>query len=91
LYKEFWAAYDTPRHLYHFSPVAMKTLLERHGLQLHSIQPMWFDSFYVSMLSEKYKTGHTNLIRGFWNGAMSNLKALSRKEKASSLIYVITK
>ena len=90
-YKEFWAAYDTPRHLYHFCPIAMKRLLQNHGLQLRSIQPMWFDSFYVSLLSEKYKTGRSNLIRGFWNGALSNLKALSKKEKASSLIYVITK
>ena len=90
-YNEFWAAYDTPRHLYHFSPVAMKRLLESHGLQLRSIQPMWFDSFYVSLLSEKYKTGRSNLVKGFWNGALSNIKALSNKEKASSLIYIISK
>jgi len=50
---------------------------------------MWFDSFYVSMLSEKYKTGHPNLISGFWNGLRSNLKALSNKRRASSIIYVI--
>lgn len=89
LYNEFWAAYDTPRHLYHFSPEAMRKLLESHGLQLQSIKPMWFDSFYVSLLSEKYKSGHSNLLKGFWNGAVSNLKALFKKDKASSLTYII--
>ncbi len=88
-YKNFWAAYDTPRHLYHFSPDAMRFLLHQQGLQLHAIQPMWFDSFYVSLLSEKYKTGRSNLIGGFYRGAISNLKALVNREQYSSLIYVI--
>jgi 2-polyprenyl-3-methyl-5-hydroxy-6-metoxy-1,4-benzoquinol methylase len=91
LYKEFWAAYDTPRHLYHFSPASMRKLLESHGLQLQNIQPMWLDSFYVSLLSEKYRSGHENLVKGFWNGAVSNFQALFNKEKASSLIYIISK
>lgn len=91
LYKEFWAAYDTPRHLYHFSPTAMQKLLQSHGLQLKTIKPMWFDSFYVSLLSEKYKSGRSNLVKGFFNGAVSNLKAMFNKEKASSLIYIISK
>ena len=91
MYKEFWAAYDVPRHLYHFSPIAMRKLLEQHGLQLRKIKPMWFDSFYVSLLSEKYKSGQSNLFKGFWNGAVSNMKTLFNKEKASSLIYIITK
>jgi 2-polyprenyl-3-methyl-5-hydroxy-6-metoxy-1,4-benzoquinol methylase len=91
MYKEFWAAYDVPRHLYHFSPAAMSLLLQKHGLHIKAIKPMWFDSFYVSLLSEKYKSGHSNLIKGFWNGAVSNMKALSDKKKASSLIYIISK
>ncbi|MBC7830349.1 MAG: class I SAM-dependent methyltransferase [Chitinophagaceae bacterium] len=91
IYKEYWAAYDTPRHLYHFSPEAMQKLAGSHGLQVKKIRPMWFDSFYVSLLSEKYKTGHSNLIKGFWNGAISNIKALSNNKKASSLIYIISK
>ena len=90
-YKEFWAAYDTPRHLYHFSPASMKKLLEPHQLRIKKMIPMWFDSFYVSLLSEKYKSGRSNLLKGFWNGALSNAKALGKKEKASSLIYVISK
>ena len=57
VYKEFWAAYDVPRHLYHFSPASMKTLLEKHGMKVEKMKPMWYDSVYVSMLSEQYKTG----------------------------------
>jgi 2-polyprenyl-3-methyl-5-hydroxy-6-metoxy-1,4-benzoquinol methylase len=90
-YKEFWAAYDTPRHLYHFSPESMKKLIETHQLRIKKTIPMWFDSFYVSLLSEKYQSGHANLFKGFWNGTISNLKALMKKEKASSLIYIISK
>jgi 2-polyprenyl-3-methyl-5-hydroxy-6-metoxy-1,4-benzoquinol methylase len=91
LYQEFWAAYDTPRHLYHFSPAAMQNLLQSKGLQLKAIKPMWFDSFYVSLLSEKYKSRRSNLIKGFLNGAISNWKALFNKQKASSLIYIVSK
>lgn len=89
VYSNNWAAYDVPRHLYHFSPTAMKTLLAKHGMRVTEILPMWFDSFYVSMLSEKHKTGKNNLLKGFVNGLISNLKALGRNEKCSSLIYIV--
>jgi 2-polyprenyl-3-methyl-5-hydroxy-6-metoxy-1,4-benzoquinol methylase len=91
VYKEFWAAYDVPRHLYHFSPASITQLLLQHGLQLAEIKPMWYDSYYVSMLSEKYKTGRSNFLRACWSGFVSNWKALFDKEKCSSLIYVIKK
>lgn len=90
-YGEYWAAYDVPRHLYHFSPASMQMLLQQHGLNVQSIQPMWFDSFYVSLLSEKYKTGKASLVRGFMTGLRSNRKAMGEKERCSSLIYVIGK
>lgn len=90
-YGAAWAAYDVPRHLYHFSPDSMRGLLEKHGFSLKAIQPMWYDSFYVSMLSEKYKTGGGGVLKGGMSGAVSNLKALSDKERCSSLIYVIGK
>lgn len=91
-YGATWAAYDVPRHLYHFSPQAMRLLVKRHGFQLKAIKPMWYDSFYVSMLSEKYKTGAgSGLLKGGIAGAISNLKAMSDKERCSSLIYVIGK
>lgn len=90
-YQEHWAAYDVPRHLYHFSPASMRTLLQKQGLSLKDVKPMWFDSFYVSLLSEKYKTGKASLVKGFWRGLVSNLKAAGNKEKCSSLIYIINK
>ncbi|MEO5999816.1 MAG: class I SAM-dependent methyltransferase [Chitinophagaceae bacterium] len=91
IYREFWAAYDVPRHLYHFSPLSMKLLVEKHAMKLYGVQPMWYDSFYVSMLSQQYKTGVSGNLQAFKNGLLSNLKASSNHEKCSSLIYIIGK
>ncbi|MEO6219344.1 MAG: class I SAM-dependent methyltransferase [Ginsengibacter sp.] len=88
IYKESWAAYDVPRHLYHFSPASMKELFYLHGFQVISMKPMWFDSFYVSMLSEKYKTGKPNFLRATLNGLESNSKAMVDVKKCSSVIYI---
>ena len=88
-YGTSWAAYDVPRHLYHFSPRSMQTLLQLHGLNLIRILPMWFDSIYVSMLSEKYKAGRQQLLKGVWSGIQSNWKALQEKKRCSSLVYVV--
>ena len=91
-YGKTWAAYDVPRHLYHFSPKSMKSLVQQHGLMVQDIRPMWFDSFYVSMLSEKYRgTGRFGLLKAFWSGAMSNLNATRDTSHCSSLIYLIRK
>ena len=90
-YGQFWAAYDVPRHLYHFSPASMKKLVEKHGLTIKKIKPMWFDSFYVSMLSEQYKNDKGNLIKAFLVGLVSNIKTLFNLKKCSSLIYIIEK
>ena len=90
-YKEHWAAWDVPRHLYHFSPASMELLLNKYNLKLLDCKPMWYDSFYVSMLSEQYKNGKGNLIRALWIGFISNLKAMGNKRKCSSVIYVVGK
>ncbi len=87
-YGSDWAAYDMPIHLYHFSPAAMKILLSKHGLSLVTTRPMWFDSFYVSLLSEKYKTGKQQLLKGFLHGLKSNLQSGKNHLRCSSLIYV---
>ena len=88
-YGPTWAAYDVPRHLYHFSPKSMDHLLQPSGLRVTSLRPMWFDSFYVSMLSERYKHGRDNLIGAVLTGSRSNLKALGNTARCSSVIYVI--
>ena len=90
-YKENWAAYDVPRHLYHFSPKSMSELMKMHGMEVIKMKPMWFDSFYVSMLSEQYKNNKGNIVRAFLNGLGSNAKALFNNSKCSSVIYVIQK
>ncbi len=87
-YKEFWAAYDAPRHLWHFNKMAMSKLFSKVLMKVEKIKPMWFDAFYVCLLSEKYKTGKMNFIKGFLNGFISNFKAIGSKE-VSSLIYII--
>ena len=91
IYRENWAAYDVPRHLYHFSPKSMKALMNLHGLEVKKIKPMWFDSFYVSMLSEQYQHGKGNIIGAFFTGLVSNIKTVLDKEKCSSIIYIISK
>jgi len=90
-YEQHWAAYDVPRHLYHFSPQSMEMLLNKHGLKLKSIKPMWFDSFYVSMLSQHIKNKKGNIVMAFIIGAMSNINAIFDKKKCSSVIYVVEK
>ena len=87
-YKQFWAAYDVPRHLWHFNQASISKLVSKFSFKVEKVKPMWFDSFYVSMLSEKHKSGKMNPIKGFWIGWLSNIKAIRTKE-ASSLIYII--
>jgi hypothetical protein len=87
-YGAAWAAYDVPRHLYHFSPGSMHWLLDAAGFQLRREVPMWYDSYYISMLSEKYLHGSTSLLKGFYTGTVSNCKAFLNKERCSSLIYI---
>jgi 2-polyprenyl-3-methyl-5-hydroxy-6-metoxy-1,4-benzoquinol methylase len=86
-YKEFWAAYDVPRHLHHFDINSMTSLVEKAGFKFQESKPMKFDSFYVSMLSEKYKTGSVNLVKAFLVGLTSNFKAKDT-HSCSSTIYI---
>ena len=87
-YKNYWAAFDVPRHLWHFSKTSIFKLFQKENLEVVKIHPMIFDAFYVSLLSEKYKTGKQNFLRAFFIGLRSNIKAWSTKEY-SSLIYVL--
>ena len=90
-YGSFWAAYDVPRHLYHFTPKAIETLMQQHGLNVIGKKPMWFDSYYISLLSNKYKKGSAGWISALINGTRSNLKTLGNTDKSSSIIYIISK
>ncbi len=86
-YDTFWAAYDVPRHLLHFTPETLIPLIEKYGFQFEKLLPMKFDAYYVSMLSEKYKGG--NLLNALRIGFLSNLKAKSNRY--SSQIYIFKK
>ena len=88
-YKEYWAGYDVPRHLYHFDPQSIKSFASSFKLKLIKTLPMKFDSYYVSMLSEKYKS-KGNLINALNIGLKSNKKARKTNEY-SSLIYIFKK
>src|SRR5690606_23232388 len=79
-YKQHWAAWDVPRHLWHFSKQSIKNLAEENNFKLIHIKPMYFDSFYVSLLSEEYKTGSKNILKAFYIGLVSNIKAIFSKE-----------
>ncbi|MEL6918022.1 MAG: class I SAM-dependent methyltransferase [Bacteroidota bacterium] len=87
-YGRFWAAYDVPRHLWHFSNTAIKKIFAQHRMEVLKTRPMLFDAFYVSMLSEKYKKGNYNYVKSLFIGLLSNIRAWNTQEY-SSRIYVI--
>ena len=87
-----WAAWDVPRHLWHFSPQAVKTMLQRAGFSLIHQYVLPFDAFYVALISEKYRGGGLlRMIRGLTIGKLSYFRALFNKEKASSVVYIFRK
>jgi len=87
-YGRFWAAYDVPRHLWHFSQKSIEKLFSKEEMKVTHILPMKFDAYYVSLLSEKYRSGKMNPIKAFYTGFKSNVKARSTNQY-SSLIYII--
>ncbi len=89
-YKQFWAAYDVPRHLWHFSQKSIALLFGKENFKVIQTTPMKIDSYYVSLLSEKIKTGKMNPFKAFWIGFLSNFKAIQSSEY-SSLIYTLKK
>ncbi len=91
LYHEFWAAYDIPRHLYHFSQSTMKLFLSNHNLKIKKIVTMPLDAYYISLLSEKYQAGRTNFKNAILNGYKSNSYAKKHNNNYSSLIYIAGK
>ena len=90
-YKEYWAAWDVPIHLWHFSKSSIQNLFENSNLKLIKTKPMIFDSFYVSLMSEEFKFGKKNYIKGFFIGIISNLHGFFTKKGYSSTIYIFEK
>ena len=90
-YQEHWAAYDVPRHLWHFTPSTIMRLGEKHGFILERQYPMPFDGFYISMLSEGYKGSRLKALRGVWNGFLGLCTTMEKCSASSSIIYVFRK
>ena len=89
-YSKFWAAFDVPRHLWHFSETSISKLFAPVNLTVEKTLPMRFDAYYISLLSEKYKYGSMKPISALFRGFVSNIKAIKSKQY-SSLIYVLKK
>lgn len=86
-----WAAWDVPRHLWHFTPATMKLFAEKHGFRIVKTIPMPLDGFYVSMLSEQ-RLGHKfSFLRGLWAGLCAWVSSWGHKERSSSLIFILKK
>ncbi len=89
-YRSFWAAYDAPRHLWHFSEKGIIKMLKRHNFKFLESKPLFLDALYVSYLSEKYRKSKIPFIKGVFWGLISNLMALKSGEY-SSKIYIFKK
>jgi len=89
IYERYWAAWDVPRHLYHFTRDSVEKLFEKCGMAVQEVLPMKLDAFYISMLSEKYRSGKRKFVKGLINGWRSNIFAGKNNNEYSSLIYVI--
>lgn len=90
-YKEHWAAYDVPRHLWHFTPGTIMRWGEKHGFILERQMTMPFDGFYISMLSEGYRGTGMKCVKGLWNGLKGWFAQANRRSASSSIIYVFRK
>lgn len=89
-YQQYWAAYDVPRHLYHFRPQDMEALLNQHQLEIAEFLPMPFDAYYVSLLSEQYQNvGIMRFPKAFWSGLWSNIAAHNNAKLSASVLYLI--
>ena len=91
VYKKYWAAYDLPRHLWHFSPNTFNYLAEKHGFEIIQTVRMPFDVFYISLLSEKYMNRRLGKLFAIYHGIIGWAKSHSDVENTSSLIYVLKK
>ena len=89
-YAEFWAAFDVPRHLWHFSQRGIKQLIEPNGFELIAQHPLILDALYIAYVSEKHKNSRFPLIKGIFRGLQSNWKAKKTGEY-SSLVYLFRK
>ena len=90
-YKQFWAAYDVPRHLWHFDIDNVSRLADKHHFEFSGLSPLPLDSFYVSILSEKNRGSNLAMGKGMLTGLISYIISLMNTERTSSLVYLLRK
>lgn len=90
-YGPYWAAYDVPRHLWHFTPATMQQFGLKHRFILEQHYPMPFDAFYIAIISERYLGGRLYFFRGLYEGLRAWVNTLAKKGKSSSVIYIFRK
>jgi 2-polyprenyl-3-methyl-5-hydroxy-6-metoxy-1,4-benzoquinol methylase len=90
-YNEFWAAYDVPRHLWHFTPETFKLFAEKSGFEIISVRSLPLDVIYISLLSEKYRRSALHFIRGLVKGVWFMALSLFLKNRNSALVYILKK
>jgi SAM-dependent methyltransferase len=88
-----WAAYDVPRHLWHFRHTDIRRLLHEHGFEVVGTRRMWLDAYYVALLSEQHKgtTKAMSWLKATWTGTLSNAMAMIGGRPTSSTIYIARK
>ena len=89
-YGAFWAAYDVPRHRFHYSQIGIKKLMKSHGFECLKTKPMLLDAFYISIMSEKYRKSKLSFVKGIMVGLISNLLGLFSSSYSSS-VFVFKK
>lgn len=87
-FQEYWAAYDVPRHIYHFNPETIQFVANKHGFKLVKQRGQIFDSFYIALLSNQYRSGSKRLIHSFLLGLWSNVLAWTKTGNYSSNVYI---
>ncbi len=88
-FQQWWAAYDVPRHLYHFAPDSIRALAKRNGFECQSLRPLWYDAFYIALLSHQHQCGQNRWLSSMYVGLRSNWRAYFDRERGSSLVYVL--
>lgn len=89
-YKKYWAAYDVPRHLWHFSKTFLIATFHKNKFSTLGIKPLWQDAYYINLLSEKHKTGHMRILPAFFRATLCNLKGITSINQ-SALTYFFKK
>jgi SAM-dependent methyltransferase len=90
-YREYWAAYDVPRHLWHFNPHTIRIFSQRSGFKVERQLNLPFDVFYISILSERYRGSIAPLLKGMFIGKLFWILSVFRNQRSSSIIYLLRK